>query len=240
MTDITEELIDIPIEEDNILLKSSIYHSDSTPQKAPFVLNLPGLMDHRDSYFVKFYTEKFAEAGYYVLSYDYRAHGETAKQTGKNWLKLLDNIFFDLHKVIDWLFTNQSNRLWDDKLILFGRSLGAAIILTQGFKNSKAKLLIALCARYDYGKFHIKFPPNVIKHVSARYNLSKSPLNNERILIAHCRDDERIPFENMMSIKEHLGLSDENIITYNDGGHSFKGHREELFDKVLEFIKKHL
>lgn len=240
MTEIIEEPVDIPILEDKIVLKGSLYYSKNTPPKAPFVINLPGLLDDRESFFVKFYTEKFVEAGYYVLSYDYRAHGETAKQTGKNWLKMLDKIFFDLNAVIDWLLRNQSERLKERKLILFGRSLGAAMILTQGFKNENVRLLIALCARYDYGKFHVRFPMDVIRHISAKDNLDTSPLNNNRILIAHCKDDERIPFENLLHIREHLGLAEDNVIIYETGGHSFKGHREALFKKVETFIKTHL
>ncbi|MFW9937603.1 MAG: hypothetical protein ACFFD5_08130, partial [Candidatus Thorarchaeota archaeon] len=79
MENIIIENIDIPVKSDNINLKGSIYYTHQTPAKAPFLINLAGLLDYRDSYFVKYYSEKFAQAGFYVLSYDYRAHGETKK-----------------------------------------------------------------------------------------------------------------------------------------------------------------
>ncbi len=69
-------------------------------------------------------------------------------------------------------------------------------------------------------------------------SLKKDPLNNERVLTAHCKDDKQIPFENTLYIKEHLGLNDENALIFETGGHSFKEHRDEIFAKSIEFLKK--
>ncbi len=239
MVKIQVENIDIPIKKDNISLKSSIYYTTNTPLKAPWILNLAGLFDHRESYFVKLFSEKFAEAGIYVLSYDYRAHGETAKQTGKNWLKLLPKIFSDVKEVIDWTMVNNSNRILDEKIALFGRSLGGAIILTQGYIDERVKALIALCTRYDYHIVkRIKFPEETIRKISPKYYMKKTPKNNERILLAHCQDDPQIMFKNFIQIKKHLGLRDENALEFETGRHSFKGHRDEIFERSIEFIKK--
>jgi dipeptidyl aminopeptidase/acylaminoacyl peptidase len=241
MENIQIENIDIPIKSDNINLKGSIYYTSNTPSKAPWIVNLAGMMDHRESYFVKLYSEKFANAGYYVLSYDYRGHGETAEQTGKNVLKMIDQIFSDLNIVLTWIIENQSNRLLDQKIALFGRSWGGAIILTRGFIDERAKILIALCTRFDYRSVgSIKFPEEIVKRVSPKYFLKKEPLNDKRILISHCRDDPRIPFENLIQIKDQLELSEENVIVYDTGGHSFKDHRDDLFKKVIEFIMKNM
>jgi dienelactone hydrolase len=235
------ENIDIPIKSDNINLKGSIYYSSNTPSKGIWIINMAGMMDHRESYFVKLYTEKFANAGYYVLSYDYRGHGETADQTGKNVLKMIPEIFSDFNEVITWIIDNQSHRMLDNKIALFGRSWGGAIILTRGFMDERTKVLISLCARYDYHTVGtIKFPEDIVEKVSPRYFLKKDPKNNERILIAHCRDDPRIPFHNVESIKEQLGLSEENVMVFDTGGHSFKGHRDEVFEKSIEFLNKHI
>ncbi len=237
MEAIQKEDHDIPIPEDNIQLKSSIYYTSTTPSKTPFIINMAGLLDHRESYFVKYYTEKFVDAGYHVLAYDYRAHGETKKQTGSRWDKMVTKIFSDIHVVIDWLLETQKYRLLEDKIALFGRSLGGAIILTEGFIDERIKKLIALCTRYDYHTTQVKFAEEVIEKISPKYFIKNKPENNKRIFIAHCKDDPRIPYSNFVQIKEHLGLNDENAITFETGGHSFKGHRDELFEKVLEFLK---
>jgi len=237
MIDIKTENIDIPVKYDQINLKGSIYSSKNTPIKAPFIVNMGGLLEHRESYLVKYFSEKFAHAGYYVLSYDFRAHGETKKQTGSRWDKMIPKIFSDIHIVLEWITSNQSKRLLENRIALFGRSFGGAIVLTHGFIDDRAKLLIALSARYDYRTTQVKFDKDLIKQISPVHFLKKNPENNNRILIAHCKDDQQIPFENLYQIKEHLGLGDENVIYFKTGGHSFKSHREEIFKYCLEFLK---
>ena len=245
MVEFITENIDIHVKLDNINLKGSIYYTSRTPDKAPFLLNLPGFMNHRDNYLVKFFSEKFANAGYYVLSYDYRAHGETQKQTGSRWDKMILQIFSDIHIVIDWIIQNQANRLLKNKIALFGRSLGGAIILSHGFIDERAKLLIALSTRYDYKTIRGRYQAiedqegeGIIEKISPKYFLKNVPSNNERILIAHCKDDDRVPFENLIRIKDHLGLKDENIIEFDNGGHTFSSHREEIFNYSLKFLEK--
>ncbi|MFX0103903.1 MAG: alpha/beta hydrolase family protein [Candidatus Hodarchaeota archaeon] len=245
MTDIITENVDIPVNSNNINLKGSIYFTLNTPSKAPFIINLPGFMHHRGNFLVKFYSERFAKAGYYVLSYDYRGHGETQKQTGSRWDQMITEIFSDIHVVIAWIIQNQSNRLLENKIGLFGRSLGGAIILSHGFIDERAKILIALSTRFDYHTIQGKYRgidederEEVIRKISPNNYLKKNSLNNDRILIAHCKDDDQIPFENLYRIKEKLGLNDENVIEFDAGGHTFSGHREEIFKYAIEFLKK--
>ncbi len=245
MTDLITENIDIHIKSDNIDLKGSIYYTSKTPVKAPFIINLPGFMNHRENYLVKFFSEKFANAGYYVLSYDYRGHGETQKQTGSRWDKMISQIFSDIHIVIDWIIQNRDDNLLENKVVLFGRSLGGAIILSHGFIDKRAKLLIALSARYDYYTIRGRYQTveehggeDIIKKISPKYFLKNDPINNERILIAHCKDDDRVPFENLTHIQKNLGLNDENTIEFDTGGHTFSGHREEIFKSSLKFLEK--
>jgi dipeptidyl aminopeptidase/acylaminoacyl peptidase len=213
----------------------TIYYKSKISGKRPWIINLPGLMEHRDSYFVKFFTERFVASNCIVLSYDYRAHGETADQTGKNWLKMIPQIFSDIIKVIDWVFDKHTEKI--DNISLFGRSLGGAIILTHGYIDARPKKLIALCTRYDYHSFKLEFPEKVIQRMSPKYFLKNSPTNNNKILLAHCKDDPQIPYENVNQIKASLSLKEENVIRYEKGGHSFKGHREELFKKCLDFLE---
>ena len=236
------EKIDIPIESDNINLKGSIYSTSQTPPKAPWIITLAAFGGHRNTKFIKSYNERFVKAGYYTLSYDYRGHGETAKETGQIFsskgYQMHAKNYSDINEVISWILEEQSKRLLDDKIALFGRSLGAAIILTHGFIDIRAKILIALAGRYDYEIHRMKFSKEIIKKISPRYFLKQDPLNNERILIAHCQDDDIVTFDNFLHIKEHLGLNDRNAIVFKNGGHSFRGHRDEVFEHSLEFLKK--
>lgn len=245
MTEIITDNIDIPVQSDGVILKGSIYCTSNVTPKAPWIINLAGFMNHRNSYLVKFFSDKFATAGFYVLSYDYRGHGETKLGVGIKWYEMVPQIFSDIHVVIDWIINNQANRLLEDKIILFGRSLGGAIILSHGFIDKRAKKLISLSARYDYRTIQGRYQAveeregiEIIEKISPKSFLKKDSLNNERILIAHCKDDETVPFENLYQIKEHLGLREENVIEFDTGGHTFSGHREDIFNYSLEFLKE--
>jgi predicted alpha/beta-fold hydrolase len=237
------ENVDIPIKKDNITLKGTIYYDLETPIKAPWIIILAGFLAHRGSDFVKDSVERFVSEGYYVLSYDYRGHGEKMKNINKFELyKLTPKIFSDISEVINWVLKNQFNKLLKETIILFGRSYGGAIVLTYGFKDIRVKYLIALCARYDYLTVQLKIPDdlkiNMSKIISPKYFLKKSLKNNERVLLAHCKDDKKIPFNNVLEIKEHLGLREENVLIYENGGHSFEGHKDHLFKHIIEFLKK--
>ncbi|MFX1420011.1 MAG: alpha/beta hydrolase [Promethearchaeota archaeon] len=238
MKDLIIKEINIPVKADNINLKGSLYYSSHLSSKAPFIVILPGFLEHRKNSFVKFYSAKLAYAGYYIIAYDYRAHGETKTNYGHRWNKIFPLIFSDIHAVLEWILEAQSNYLLEDKIALFGRSLGGAIVLSHGFIDQHAKKLIALSPRYDYHTTPIKFQEEVIKKISPHHFLKKGPQNIHRILIAHCKDDSRIPFENIFKFKEHLGLKDQNILLYENGGHSFEGHRDELFNQITKFLKK--
>ena len=237
MEKVIKENVDVPVNPDEVMLKGSIFYTTNTPSKAPWILNCPGLLLHRGNYLNNFFSENFARAGYYVLTCDYRAHGETAKETGNKWMKEFPKIFTDIPQEISWIIEKQSDRLLEGKIALFGRSLGGALVLTHGYKDPRVKKIIALCTRWDYTTYKIKFPDDWIKIISARYFLKDDPLNNERVLIAHCKDDERIPFHNMISIKNQLGLRDENIIIYETGGHDFNDHHDNIVQEALNFLK---
>jgi len=233
------ENIEIPILDDNISLKASIYFSSTTQKRAPFIINISGIANNHNSSFVSYFSKKFALAGYYVLSYDHRGHENIKNLTKRLIIDNIIKIFMDLHHVISWIMINQKDRLLNEQIILFGRSLGGAIILTRGFIDERAKILIPLCTRYDYHSYSgIRFSEEIIKEISPKYFLKANPINNSRILTAHCIDDDVIPYENVILLKKHLGIGDENVITFNTGSHSFKNHKEELFKRCNKFIKK--
>lgn len=63
---------EIPMINDNISLKGSIYFKLKTPERAPFIINISGLGNNRNSSFVQYFSEIFALDEYYVLAYDHR------------------------------------------------------------------------------------------------------------------------------------------------------------------------
>ncbi|MFX1391298.1 MAG: alpha/beta hydrolase family protein, partial [Promethearchaeota archaeon] len=156
--------------------------------------------------------------------------------------KLTPQIFADIHDVINWVIETQSYRLLKNNLSLFGRSYGGAIVLTHGYIDKNVNKIIALCARYDYLTVQLKISEDlkrtIAEKISPKLFLTNNPSNNKRIMLVHCKDDKIIPFENIIHIKEHLGLNDSNLLIYEKGGHSFEGLHNEIFRSTLEFLKK--
>ena len=109
------EDIDIPIINDTLSLKGSIYYGLKTPKKAPFIINISGMGNNRNSSFVYYFSEKFAEAGYYVLSYDHRGHGKTEKLTKRVINDNIVKIFYDIHHVITWIINQQKELVFEYK-----------------------------------------------------------------------------------------------------------------------------
>ncbi|GAG84502.1 unnamed protein product, partial [marine sediment metagenome] len=58
MIDLIIENIEIPTKQDGILLKGSLYYTNKKNSKAPFIIILPGFLEHRQSGFVKIFASE--------------------------------------------------------------------------------------------------------------------------------------------------------------------------------------
>ena len=57
--------------------------------------------------------------------------------------------------------------------------------------------------------------------------------NNYRVMLAHCKDDEIINYENFEINRKFLNLNPKNYIVFEKGNHSFAGMETALIGKML-------
>ncbi len=60
--------------------------------------------------------------------------------------------------------------------------------------------------------------------------------NNYRVMLAHCKDDEIINYENFEINKKFLSLNPKNYIFFEKGNHSFAGMETALIGKMLLWL----
>ncbi|MBY8983109.1 MAG: alpha/beta fold hydrolase [Candidatus Lokiarchaeota archaeon] len=60
--------------------------------------------------------------------------------------------------------------------------------------------------------------------------------NNYRVMLAHCKDDEIINYENFEINRRFLGLKPANYIIFKNGNHSFAGMETALMGKMLLWL----
>jgi fermentation-respiration switch protein FrsA (DUF1100 family) len=130
----------------------------------------------------------FHRAGLNVLTIDYRGYGKSEGSPTE------EGTYLDAEAAWIWLTTVKGER--PGRIVISGRSLGAAIAADLASKHAPAGLILeaaftslpdAAAAVYPY------FPVRLLSHY--RYDtLSKLPKIKCPVLIVHSRQDELIPF----------------------------------------------
>ena len=176
--------------------------------------------------------------GCVVLCPDARGHGESKKKP----LNMSDfkGIMADVEKEIDYL--QELEDVDADKLAMMGHSMGGIMTLSAGYRDPRIKKLVAISAPYDMLKMFrknktiisrfiffmvtrfIKKDPEFTasgesleewnKKISAKYAVqTESPFpDEERVYLAHCKNDDLVLFEESVSLKDALNLPDENVL----------------------------
>lgn len=257
------EKIAIPIGGGNsligILLKSPV-----TPQKnSPVLIICHGLGSKKER--VQHLGVLMTFMGFTVLLYDSRGHGET------KFGKIFDALYIikDLSNVIDYVQKRAefSGDLSRDEILASGFSMGAGIVLNEGYLDQRVKFVIGFCAWADYQMTATRKLKTLSERlVKAGYelrgiNLMPSNLQNRlvspilnsfnkkkgffdqpvdwdidndyRVMLAHCKDDVFINYENFEINREFLDMKPENYIVFEKGNHWFAGVETALFAKLL-------
>lgn len=176
------------------------------------------------------HARDFVSRGYDVVMYDFRGFGKSnGRLTEKNLLQDAQFIYDSLKKSYP-----------EDKIIVYGRSLGTGVATKLAAENSP-KMLILETPYYslpDVGWEHFPvFPYNLISEF-------KMP-SYQWIQKVHCpihffhgTDDEIVPYNQSLKLAKILNKNPDEILTTLKGGHH-RGLAEfkEYQDKLSELLK---
>jgi len=154
----------------------------------------------------------FHNLGLSVLIFDYRGYG---KSEGKPSEK---GTYRDAEAAWDYLVEVKQKS--PDRIIIFGRSLGAAIAADTAHKKTPAGLILesGFLSVPEMGKKHYPWIP--VKYLSKFHysTIDKIPLVTCPKLIVHSPDDEIVPFEHGKFLFEKAGQPKEFLQI--KGGHN--------------------
>lgn len=153
---------------------------------------------------------QFTKHGYDVLFYDYRGFGKTKGVPGEK----------ELLSDAELIYTEMSEEYPEDKIILFGRSLGTGIATYLASKH-QPKMLILESPYYhmaDVGQMHFPLIPYDL--------LIKHPFRTDKwieevscqVHIFHGTEDPLIPFEASLKLVKKLEEPQHKVLTSLIGG----------------------
>jgi hypothetical protein len=138
----------------------------------------------------------FRDLGFDVLAYDYGGYGDsTGKPTEKR-------CYGDIRAMYDWLVNEK--KISADRVILFGRSLGAGPTCALATEVTVAGVVIesTFTSVPDRGREIFPFLPVTLMSKNRFNNLSKVPSFLSPVLVVHSQDDTTIPFHHGKALFE--------------------------------------
>lgn len=186
-----------------------------------------GYRGHKEYYF-QFYIP-LALNGCTILCIDARGHGKSKDEAFNR--DYFPGIMSDVKKEISFLESLPG--VDPTKLVMMGHSMGGTATLTQGYSDERIKKLVAISTPYDHIElfqknktFTVKFiKRSVLKQVkddilewdkliSAKHFVNQRTRipNKDRVYLVHCKQDDLIPFNHAIELKEALSLPEENVL----------------------------
>jgi len=176
----------------------------------------------------------FHNLGLNVFVFDYRGYGRSKGFSTEK------GTYLDAMAAYNWLILKKKQD--ENKVIIFGRSLGGAIAIDLAAKINKGLLISesAFTSIIDIGKEFYPFLP--IKYCASTKYDSIQKIKNVKIpkLIIHSENDEIIPFHHGEKLFK-AALSPKQFYKMH-GGHNdgFIVMDKEYKDTIRNFIKKNL
>ena len=176
----------------------------------------------------------FHDIGLNVFIFDYRGYGKS------RGLSTERGTYLDAMAAYNWLISKKKSD--DDKIVIFGRSLGGSIAIDLASKINKGLLISesAFTSIIDIGKELYPFLP--IKYCASTKYDSIQKIKNVKIpkLIMHSEDDEIIPLSHGEKLFK-AAISPKQFYKMH-GGHNdgFIVMGKEYRDTIRNFIKKNL
>ncbi len=174
-------------------------------------------------------AEPFVMLGFDVLIMDYRGYG---KSTGKRTYK---KMLADADKLYEFALTKSP----ENRLILFGRSLGSSFASHLAGKNNPSKLILET-PFLSLGDIANRVAPIYPPSYLLRFNFKNHESLNEAkcpIFIFHGTEDNVVPLESGKKLFETLDSEMARFIVIAGGGHNnlsaFEEYQHEIRNVLL-------
>jgi len=223
----------------------------NTPARAPGIVIAHGWSSSRNS--ALRYVSRLHDAGYALLLYDARGHGESGSVTAASGVTLRD----DLRAAIDFL--TERPEIDRKRIGVLGHSLGAfGSVLALGVGEQRIRALVtdampsrvntmiaAELKRYKLPRFPLA---QLIPYVwMLRTRIPRSQYDPVRaidhstapVLMIHSRGDDYVPWTELDHVLSHIGRKVKHLYL-NNKGHSSAWTEAEFWSSVLPFFQKHL
>jgi esterase/lipase len=236
----------IIIRENNskVTLDAGFYHNIyDKGKKLPLIIFLHGWNNNRSE--LDYLIGPLIEKDFKILNYSYRGHGNSEGERSPH------KIFTDINHVINFAIKKIPN-IDVKNIILIGISLGAAITLTEGYRNKNIKYLIALNpyfnAKETYNNKSIfmrlytfltkmKFKDEDNKFLSPKFFLNPEKNNSSRISLLMTKKDRYINFEQKQKLLDFLKLHPNNVFIFEKGSHTFKGVKNKVISLIINWLE---
>ncbi len=161
----------------------------------------------------------FHELGYSIFIYDYRGYG---KSRGK----LTESAMYS-DANLAWTYLTETRNIPAEQIIVFGRSMGAAMATWLATAHKPAALIMesSFTSLVDMGRIYYKWLPTKYLLRWQYDNLSRISTIQSPTLFIHSPDDELIPylhserlFEAATARKEFLTISGDHMEGFVESG----------------------
>jgi hypothetical protein len=171
--------------------------------------------------------EEFSKTGYDFVIFDYRGYG---KSKGRKSEK---GIHKDVSKIYEWLKKHYS----EDKIVVYGRSLGTGFATKIASRNNP-KVLILETPYFNFKSIAKSYFPYLPITLILKYTIRTDKwIRNVNcpVLIFHGTEDEVIPYENSVKLKRLLKKGD-RYVTIDYANHN----NIPLFPEYLVHLEEYL
>ena len=174
-------------------------------------------------------VSEYTQYGYDVVVMDYRGYGKSKGRRSEQAL------FDDAQLFYDWAL----KKIPENKIVIYGRSLGASIATELASRNNPNKLILEtpFYNLMDVAQERFGFLP-------LRTILSYKMNSNQYIqkvscpiYIFHGTQDQVVPFESGKRLYESIPHNNKSFYTIQNGGHNNLGDFEIYWKEVAAILK---
>jgi dipeptidyl aminopeptidase/acylaminoacyl peptidase len=228
-------------------------------KKLPLVL-IPhgGPIGPNDSWFYDPWSALLANRGYATLQVNYRGSGERGYNFQRSGYKqFATGIQDDLIDGVQWAIAQ--GYVDPNRICVFGGSFGGYSSLMQPILASKLyKCAIDYAGVYDWrigmdksdtrrfagGRLYFKDAIGTPQDAYAMSPVSMMDKFDVPVLIAHGKDDPRVPYQNATDLRAYLDKAGKPYEWLAEAkelhGFASEEHNEELWNMILPFLGKHI